>query len=117
MGFDELGANYTLVKSHEYSVDSNWKVYIENYCDGGYHVPILHPKLTSFLNISTYETKIYDHYSIQSVESNRVVSENRIGNRGLYAYIYPNVMINKYGDWVDINICFPISPKKNFGII
>ena len=37
-----------------YSFDCNWKVFVDNYLDGGYHVPYLHKGLDSVLDYSNY---------------------------------------------------------------
>jgi hypothetical protein len=36
----------------EYTLNCNWKVYVDNYLDGGYHVPHLHKGLNSVLDYS-----------------------------------------------------------------
>lgn len=33
--------------SQFYRVKSNWKVYVDNYLDGGYHVDVLHKSLSA----------------------------------------------------------------------
>ena len=43
----------------------NWKVFIDNYLDGGYHVEVLHKDLTTALNIDSYSTEVGEGYSIQ----------------------------------------------------
>jgi len=114
IGLDKLENEYVFVHSHMYTVHSNWKVYVENYCDGGYHVPILHTALNALLDMTSYKTDLYDNFSTQSVggrETNEG-EKNRVGDRGIYAYLYPNLMINKYGEWIDVNVCFPISPTE-----
>src|SRR6185369_13621652 len=37
-----------------YNFDCNWKVFVDNYLDGGYHVPYLHKGLDSVLDYSQY---------------------------------------------------------------
>ena len=41
------------MERRSYSVDCNWKVFVDNYLDGGYHVPHLHKGLDSVLDYST----------------------------------------------------------------
>ena len=41
-----------------YSLNCNWKVFVDNYLDGGYHVPHLHKGLNSVLD--------YKHYTIEN---------------------------------------------------
>ena len=89
-------------------VASDWKVYVDNYLDGGYHVPVLHPGLTDDLDLSTYQTHVFDHYSVQCVHGS--ADDNRIGPAAIYAWIYPNLMLNRYGDVLDVNIVNPLRP-------
>ena len=37
----------THVARREYELNCNWKVFCDNYLDGGYHVPFAHPELAS----------------------------------------------------------------------
>ncbi|XP_057545440.1 choline monooxygenase, chloroplastic-like isoform X3 [Amaranthus tricolor] len=41
----------------EYTIECNWKVFCDNYLDGGYHVPYAHKELASGLNLDTYSTE------------------------------------------------------------
>ncbi len=50
-----------------YSLQSNWKVVVDNYVDGGYHVPFAHKGLSASLDLATYETAVHDGFSVQSV--------------------------------------------------
>ena len=36
-----------------YEIPCNWKVYVDNYLDGGYHVPPMHPDLSGNLELSS----------------------------------------------------------------
>lgn len=38
----------------------------------------------------------------------------RIGDRGLFTYIYPNFMINRYGPWMDINYVYPKNVNETY---
>ena len=70
----------------------NWKVFVDNYLDGGYHVEHLHPALTSNLDLSSYQTCVTPLYSIQEVGG---LGDLRVGQSALYIYMYPNLMINR----------------------
>lgn len=39
-------------------------------------------------------------------------ASSRVGNAALYAHVYPNLMINRYGPWLDTNIVYPISANR-----
>jgi choline monooxygenase len=49
-----------------YTLACNWKVYVDNYLDGGYHVPHLHKGLNSVLDYRQYTIENSEHYSLQS---------------------------------------------------
>lgn len=36
-------------------------------------------------------------------------AEGRIGGQALYAFVFPNFMINRYGPWMDTNVALPVS--------
>ncbi|GKV11250.1 hypothetical protein SLEP1_g22516 [Rubroshorea leprosula] len=99
----------------EYTIECNWKVFVDNYLDGGYHVPYAHQGLASGLKLDSYSTTIYEKVSIQSCGGCSVESEDdfdRLGSKAFYAFIYPNFMINRYGPWMDTNLVIPLGPRK-----
>jgi len=49
-----------------YDIHCNWKVFIDNYLDGGYHVPHLHKGLNSVLDYREYTIENEDRYCLQS---------------------------------------------------
>ncbi|XP_021751166.1 choline monooxygenase, chloroplastic-like isoform X2 [Chenopodium quinoa] len=86
------------------------KVFCDNYLDGGYHVPYAHKNLASGLNLDTYSSEIFEKVSIQRCASGGEF--DRLGSEALYAYIYPNFIINRYGPWMDTNLVVPLGPRK-----
>src|SRR4029453_13944477 len=105
------------VARRKYTLACNWKVYVDNYLDGGYHVSYLHKGLAGQLDLDSYKTEIFERYSIQSgagaggsSEKSATDFSERIGDKVLYAWIYPNLMINRYGPMVDPNW---VTPKGN----
>ena len=102
------------VARRTYTLACNWKVYVDNYLDGGYHVSYLHRGLAARLDLDSYRTEIFERYSIQSgagadggtKESGSDFAE-RIGSRVFYAWLYPNLMINRYGPMMDTNWVIP----------
>merc|ERR1712212_825706 len=91
-------------------VSCNWKVFVDNYLDGGYHVPVLHQDLTTNLDIGSYSTQVEDLFSLQKVSGDN--SDQRIGKGAVYAFMYPNFMINRYGNWMDTNLVLPTGPES-----
>uniref|UniRef100_A0A803MKC3 Choline monooxygenase, chloroplastic n=1 Tax=Chenopodium quinoa TaxID=63459 RepID=A0A803MKC3_CHEQI len=94
----------------EYTLECNWKVFCDNYLDGGYHVPYAHKNLASGLNLDTYSNEIFEKVSIQRCASGGEF--DRLGSKALYAFVYPNFMINRYGPWMDTNLAVPLGPRK-----
>jgi len=105
------------VERRQYTLDCNWKVFVDNYLDGGYHVPHLHKGLDSVLNYSEYTIETGDRYCLQS---SPMVSDGadertgavRKGERAYYYWIYPNFMINCYGRSMDTNLVIPRGVDK-----
>jgi choline monooxygenase len=72
-----------------YDIACNWKVFVDNYLDGGYHVPHLHKGLNSVLDYKQYTIENEDRYCLQSspmVESNEdaATGATRKGDRAWY---------------------------------
>jgi choline monooxygenase len=95
-----------------YSMGCNWKVFVDNYLDGGYHVPHLHKALNSVLEYKQYTIENEDRYCLQSSpmvssEVDAATSATRQGDRAWYFWQYPNFMINLYQGYMDTNLVLP----------
>jgi len=98
------------VERQSYELDCNWKVFVDNYLDGGYHIAHLHRGLADELDLGTYRTEVFERLSIQSSGGAR--SEGRVGGGAVYAFLYPNFMVNRYGPWLDTNLVLPLAPGR-----
>ncbi|MED6207559.1 hypothetical protein PIB30_036888 [Stylosanthes scabra] len=110
-----IDSSLSYVCRREYTIECNWKVFCDNYLDGGYHVPYAHKSLASGLKFDSYSTTIFEKVSIQSCEGSSGESKDnydRLGRKAIYAFIYPNFMINRYGPWMDTNLVLPLGPNK-----
>jgi len=111
-----LGSLHWMERRH-YTFDCNWKVFVDNYLDGGYHVPHLHKGLDSVLDYQHYTIENGEHFCLQS---SPIVSEGaevetgavRRGDRALYYWIHPNFMINWYEGAMDTNLVIPRGVDK-----
>ncbi len=95
-----------------YSLNCNWKVFVDNYLDGGYHVPHLHKALNSVLEYKQYTIENEDRYCLQSSpmvasDVDAATSATRTGDRAWYFWQYPNFMINLYQGYMDTNLVLP----------
>jgi choline monooxygenase len=88
------------LERRHYTLDCNWKVFIDNYLDGGYHVPHLHHGLDRVLAYSEYQIELGDRFCLQW-------SPFSGGGRALYYWIYPNFMMNIYPNAMDTNLVIP----------
>jgi len=99
-----------------YTLACNWKVYVDNYLDGGYHVPHLHKALNSVLDYSEYTIENGSNYVLQSSpmvpSEDKSVANTRIGDRAWYWWLYPNFMINLYEGVMDTNLVLPLGTEK-----
>jgi len=100
------------MERRSYTLDCNWKVFVDNYLDGGYHVPHLHKGLDSVLDYSEYTITNGQRHCLQS---SPMVSDGadertkaaRQGERAYYYWLYPNLMVNCYGHAMDTNLVIP----------
>ncbi len=100
-----------------YTLACNWKVYVDNYLDGGYHVPHLHKGLNSVLDYKEYTIETSTHYCLQSspmvsAQEHADFAATRTGDRAWYYWVYPNFMINVYEGVMDTNLVLPLAPDK-----
>ncbi|CAG7884718.1 unnamed protein product [Brassica rapa] len=113
-----VDSTFSFICRREYTIDCNWKVFCDNYLDGGYHVPYAHKGLMSGLDLETYSTTLFERVSIQecggggSKAGEEEDGFDRLGSQALYAFVYPNFMINRYGPWMDTNLVIPLGPRK-----
>lgn len=109
--------NLHFFERRSYTLACNWKVYVDNYLDGGYHVPYLHKGLNSVLDYKEYTVENSEHYCLQSSpivasEDHASFAATRTGDRAYYYWLYPNFMINIYEGVMDTNLVLPLAPDK-----
>jgi len=102
------------MERRRYVLDCNWKVFVDNYLDGGYHVPHLHKGLDSVLDYSHYTIENGASFCLQSSpmvsgDDDIQVGAVRSGQRALYYWLYPNFMINWYEGVLDTNLVRPLA--------
>jgi choline monooxygenase len=96
-----------------YDIHCNWKVFVDNYLDGGYHVPHLHKGLSSVLDYKQYTIENEDRYCLQSSpmvtsDEDAATGATRKGDRAWYFWQHPNLMINCYEGYMDTNLVIPV---------
>lgn len=106
------------VERRSYTQQCNWKVYVDNFLDGGYHVPHMHKGLNSVLDYTNYTIENLDRCCVQSSpvavdsssESNAAAT--RKGDRAYYFWQYPNFMLNWYEGYLDTNLVIPLGVDR-----
>ncbi|HSE50224.1 MAG TPA: aromatic ring-hydroxylating dioxygenase subunit alpha [Terriglobales bacterium] len=96
-----------------FELKCNWKVFVDNYLDGGYHVPHLHKGLNSILEYKNYTIENNGRFCLQSSPidpsgGEAMTAQVRQG-QALYYWLYPNVMFNWYEGYLDTNLVFPLA--------
>jgi choline monooxygenase len=110
----ELAKKLRFFDRRVYTLNCNWKVYVDNYLDGGYHVPHAHKGLSSVIEYTKYTIENFERACLQSspltsdAGSEAGVAATRQG-RAFYLWIYPNFMINAYEGVMDTNLVLPLA--------
>ena len=113
----ELAMKLHFFDRRVYTLNCNWKVYVDNYLDGGYHVPHAHKGLSSVIEYTKYTIENYERACLQSSplssdsSSEAGVAATRQG-RAFYLWLYPNFMINAYEGVMDTNLVLPLGVNR-----
>jgi choline monooxygenase len=106
-------ASLTFLERREYVLQCNWKVFVDNYLDGGYHVPFLHRGLNSILSYKEYTIENFDRFCLQSspidASGGEAMTASVRHGRALYYWLYPNFMMNWYEGYLDTNLVIPLA--------
>ncbi len=108
-------AGLTFAGRREYTLACNWKVFVDNYLDGGYHVNTVHPGLAGVLDYKNYRCETWANVSLQSsplVPAAGAAGATRTGDLAAYWWVYPNLMVNLYGGVMDTNLVLPLGPDR-----
>ncbi len=104
------------VGRREYELACNWKVYVDNYLDGGYHVNTVHPGLAGVIDYKHYRTELHPHSNVQisPLKSGgpSEVAGVRSGDAAQYWWAFPNFMLNLYQGVMDTNLVLPLGPER-----
>jgi choline monooxygenase len=103
-----------------YDIACNWKVYVDNYLDGGYHVNTIHPGLAGVLDYAQYRTTIAGNTSVQMsplrppdpTHDDTSAANVRSGDNAYYWWVFPNFMVNIYQGMMDTNLVLPLGPDR-----
>ena len=65
-GVADSGLSYVRERVYK-GVRCNWKVFCDNFLDGGYHVPVAHKGLAGSVDMASYSNHVFPHASVQTV--------------------------------------------------
>lgn len=110
-------SRFRFMERRSYTVACNWKVYVDNYLDGSYHVPHLHKALNSVIEYDKYSIENGERFCLQrsplvGTEQNAEIAALRSGEEAAYYWLYPNFMINCYRDALDTNLVLPLGVDR-----
>jgi choline monooxygenase len=110
---------FRFVARRNYELACNWKVFTDNYLDGGYHVNSVHPSLAGVLQYAQYKTHCFDSTVLQTSpirdgghEADDGTSAVRSGETAFYGWAFPNFMVNVYAGAMDTNVVLPLGPER-----
>ena len=107
-------------KSKDYFLDANWLLYCENYLEG-FHVPFVHPGLSSSLALNQYDYELFENGVLQlgiAKEGEtcfQIPKESEDYGKNIFAYYYflfPNLMLNFYPWGLSLNVLYPQGLEK-----
>ncbi len=116
-GVAKLGlSSLRFTERRSYDLACNWKVYVDNYLDGGYHVPFIHEGLASVIDDKAYKIETFGDVCLQSSpmtsSADSATASVRRGDMAYYYWKYPNFMLNWYEGVMDVNLVLPLAVDR-----
>lgn len=103
----------------EYQVACNWKVCIDNFLDGGYHVNTVHTGLADVLDYAQYRTEVAGNTSVQisplkppEAGKDQSVGRVRTGTHAYYWWVFPNFVMSLYQGILITSVFMPCGPAS-----
>ena len=107
-------------RHREYSIDSNWALYVDNYLEG-FHIPFVHGDLHDVLDYDAYSTELFDGGVLQIGIANEgepcfdlPEGHPDFGQNiaAYYFWLHPGLMLNFYPWGLSVNLVIPDSVDK-----
>jgi choline monooxygenase len=121
-------------RSRDYTVAAHWALYVENYLEG-FHIPFVHPGLDQVVDGAGYRTVPLAHGVLQIGRARRpeeAFAANALmlpaptagedpghapgraapAVAALYAWLFPNLMLNFYPWGLSLNLVLPQAPDR-----
>jgi choline monooxygenase len=89
-------------RSHDYTIDAHWALYVENYLEG-FHIPFVHAGLNEVVDYASYASELHRYSNLQLANA----KEGGIAAR--YWWIFPNLMLNFYPWGLSLNLVEPLA--------
>lgn len=108
-------ARFDSSRSHDYAVEANWALYVENYLEE-LHIPFVHAGLSKSVDYSTYRQELFRYSTLQlalarpgSAAFDLPAGSRDHGKRvaAYYWWIFPNLMLNFYPWGLSLNSVVP----------
>jgi choline monooxygenase len=105
------------VMRKSWTVDCNWKVYVDNYLEG-YHLPMVHPGLHRELDYDAYRVEPHRYWSLQHAplrpghEPDRAYVPSPGDDDAQYYWLFPNLMLNIYQGQLQTNVVLPRGERR-----
>jgi choline monooxygenase len=103
----------------DWTLDCNWKVYVDNYLEG-YHIPVVHPGLMKELDYAAYRTETFEGLVLQIAPilpaAGGALRTADGSDEAEYWWIWPNLMLNVYPDNFSTNLIVPLGPEKTLTV-
>lgn len=104
-------------RSRDFTVRAHWALYCENFLEG-FHVPYVHPKLSSAIDFASYRTELAEHGSVQialardgeaAFDPPATSPDRGLRVAGYYFFLFPTTLINVYPWGVSLNVVQPLA--------
>lgn len=104
-------ADWVVEDPVDHPVDVAWPLVVENYLES-LHVPFVHPGLNARIEHWSVQTHVHDRCVIQTADATPTEPAFADGRAAIWAWLWPNTMLNLYPWGVSTNRVLPAGPGR-----
>jgi choline monooxygenase len=107
-------------RDRDFTIDAHWALYVENYLEG-FHIPFVHAALNDVVEFASYQDELFRYATlsvarakpgVEAFEASATMTDDGAPIAALYAWVFPNLMLNFYPWGLSLNCVLPLAVDR-----